>query len=113
VASHGSTGGAGLGTGGGGAGPAADLVATILARIEQHKRYPWLARRRGLEGEVELGFRVMPDGSVADLRVERSGGALFDEAAMAAVREAAPLPACAAPLRLPIRFRLTDQRAIR
>jgi TonB family protein len=61
-----------------------------------------------MEGTVELTFRVGTGGAATDLRVERSAGAVLDEAACAAVRAAAPLPLVPGPVRLPIRFRLTD-----
>lgn len=50
-------------------------------------RFPALAERRGLEGKVVLRFRVLPDGSVGDIFVEKSSGyAVLDEAAMAGAK---------------------------
>jgi TonB family protein len=97
----------------GGPGGAGDVAALISARIQAHRRYPLLARKRGLEGTVEVVFRVDAAGNVTDLRVDKSAGELFDAAAVEAVRAAAPLPACTQPVRVPIRFRLTGERAIR
>jgi len=105
--------GQGGGHGGVGSGGGGDLAGLIQARIMAHRRYPLLARKRGLEGTVEVVFRVDAAGNVVDLRVDKSGGNLFDAAAVDAVRAAAPLPPCAQPIRVPIRFRLLDERAIR
>ncbi|HJZ83907.1 MAG TPA: energy transducer TonB [Polyangia bacterium] len=123
AATGGATGpgtGVGAGTGtvpgtgsGAGAAPSPDLARLIQARIQAHRRYPLLARRQGLEGTVELTFRVGQDGSVYDLHVVRSAGPLFDQAATSAVQSAIPLPPCSVPVRVPIRFRLTEERAIR
>ena len=104
-------GGPGAGVGGGSGG--GDLAGLIQARIMAHRRYPLLARKRGLEGTVEVVFRVDAAGNVVDLRVDKSAGDLFDSAAVDAVRAAAPLPPCAQSIRVPIRFRLLDERAIR
>jgi protein TonB len=110
--------GPGSGTGGGsgmgsGHGSSPDVAAQIQARILAHRRYPLLARKRGLEGTVEVVFRVDAAGNVVDLRVDKSAGELFDAAAVDAVRAAAPLPVCAQPIRVPIRFRLVEERGIR
>src|SRR5262249_26287303 len=105
--------GRGRGAGPGSASGGGDVAGVIQARIQAHRHYPLLARKRGLEGTVEVVFRVDPAGNVVDLRVDKSAGDLFDAAAVEAVRAAAPLPPCASPVRVPIRFRLLDERAIR
>lgn len=49
-------------------------------------RYPSLARRRRIEGRVEVGFTVMPDGSVSNVRVLKSHpGSVFDREAINAM----------------------------
>lgn len=51
-------------------------------------RYPSLALRRGIEGNVELAFTIGPDGAVSDARVVRgSPSGTFDEAALAVTRQ--------------------------
>jgi protein TonB len=84
------------------------LKARIHAAVARHRHYPRLARRRGLEGTVVLAFRISQAGSITDLRVERSAGALLDDAARAAVRKAGPLPPYGDVIRIPVRFRLDD-----
>ena len=50
-------------------------------------RYPYMARRRGQEGQVLLRVRVTADGNAAMVRVRRSSGyPLLDAAAATAVR---------------------------
>jgi TonB family protein len=69
------------------------LIAEATARIRAHRRYPELARRRGIEGTVRLAFRVLPDGRVSELTVRKSADdASLDEAAREAVLESVPLP---------------------
>jgi TonB family protein len=111
--------GGGRGAAGGSAGTRVDTACStadalaIRAAVEARKRYPLLARRRGLEGSVELVVRVAPDGGLAEVQVARSAGEPFDSAALEAVHAAVPLPRCSAPVRIPIRFRLTGGHAIR
>lgn len=59
-------------------------------------RYPVIAMRRKLEGQVELAFTVRPDGSVDDVRVLSSEpDDVFDREAVAAMERwrFAPQPA--------------------
>lgn len=50
--------------------PAASNVPVTLTAISTvQPRYPPLALRRRIEGSVELGFTVMPDGSVTNVKV--------------------------------------------
>jgi len=77
----------------------------ILAQL----RYPLIARRQGLSGQVEVAFLIAPDGSVSELRIRSSSGhAVLDEQALAAIRRAAPFapPRLAALLVMPVTFQL-------
>jgi len=83
--------------------------AALRALVAAHKRYPALARRRGLSGTTVLTFGVAADGGLATLSVERSSGSpLLDAAALAAVRDAAPFPIGGCSFTLPVQFRLAD-----
>ncbi|OIO73303.1 MAG: hypothetical protein AUJ57_04700 [Zetaproteobacteria bacterium CG1_02_53_45] len=66
-------------------------LAEVMAHIEQHKWYPKAARRRGIEGEVHVSFKLLPDGSAHQLVVE-NGPSLLVTAARAAVERAIPMP---------------------
>ena len=104
-------------TGGGrsGAGAAADddddggdaTRRAIRARIETHRRYPELARRRGIEGTVRLRFSIRADGTAGGIEVVEHADPLRDRAAEAALREAAPLPRLPGSIEIALRFRLT------
>jgi TonB family protein len=51
-------------------------------------QYPEAARKRGIEGWVEVAFTVLPNGSVDDVEVRNASPAeVFDEAAIRAVRQ--------------------------
>lgn len=67
-------------------------LAAVLAHIESHKFYPLPARRRGLQGLVDVRFTLDARGMISNLDVTGSNS-LFVEAARAAVRKALPLPA--------------------
>lgn len=56
---------------------------TLLKRIEPV--YPTMARSSGLQGQVELQFRILKDGSVSDVR-RVSGQSVLANAAIEAVR---------------------------
>jgi protein TonB len=87
----------------------------VRLKIERHKRYPRLARRRNIEGRVTVGFVIIPDGSVKRVRVVQSSRfKILDRAALRAVTESMPFPKppqdlskSALPLQLTIVFELT------
>jgi periplasmic protein TonB len=74
------------GTGGGPFKPGAGIEPPTLLR-EVKPAYTDEARRRSIEGNVQLEIVVRRDGSVANLRVLRSLGAGLDQKAMDAVRQ--------------------------
>ena len=76
--------------------------------------YPMMARRLGEEGRVMLRVFVTPEGSPGEVRIHISSGSpLFDDAAIAAVKQWHFVPArqgdnaIAAWVQVPIVFRLT------
>lgn len=70
----------------------ADLAA-VRVGIGRTLVYPALARRREWQGTVIVSFTLVADGTVVDLAVRRSSGyEALDEAALDAVRRAAPFP---------------------
>lgn len=69
------------------------FLAQVRRRIARHKDYPWVARRRHMEGRVTVRFAIYPDGSAQGLQVVQSSGfSPLDRAALEAVRKAAPFP---------------------
>ena len=107
-AGHGTGQGTTPGSGGGGGGDSQRLLALVRSKIRSHRRYPELARRRGIEGKVEVSFRILSDGRVSELMVRRGADPMLDEAALAAVRAASPLPPFPEPLTVELDFGLED-----
>ena len=78
--------GSGGGTGGGPYRPGSGITPPSLVR-EVKPAYTEDARRRGLEGDVELEIVVRSDGSVGQVRLLRGLGAGLDQRAADAVRQ--------------------------
>jgi len=75
----------------------ADAEAAYKARVRQavaeHKHYPTLARRMREEGRVVVGFSLESSGALVAVHIKQSSGSeRLDEAALQAVRDAAPFP---------------------
>ena len=90
-------------------------LEALVDRIRRHRRYPYLARRRGIEGTVCMRLGIDALGRVTSLRVTcGSAHAALVEAAESAVAEAspfAPLPALlgtSLAVEVPIVFRLEE-----
>jgi TonB family protein len=78
--------GSGGGTGGGPYRPGSGITPPSLLR-EVKPDYTEDARRRGINGEVELEIVVRSDGTVGDVRLVRGLGAGLDQRAIDAVRQ--------------------------
>ena len=81
----------------------ARYLATLLDRIERHKAYPRVARRRNLEGRVEVVFEVSCNGSISGLAVSKGHG-ILQKSARRAVQQALPLPPPPAGIECPARI---------
>ena len=78
---------------GGMAGAEADYAAVLLAWLERHKEYPRAAQQRRQQGVVLLYIVIDRDGRVIDSRIQKSSGQqLLDQAALAMLERAQPLP---------------------
>ena len=65
----------------------------LVARLERYKQYPSQAQSRDEQGVAQLAFSVDRSGGVHNARIVRSSGSsLLDEATLALVERAAPLP---------------------
>lgn len=77
-------------------------------------RYPVLSRYSGEEGRVELKARILPDGSLGEVSIEKSSGsALLDRTAIAGTKAAKLVSKSSSEIasrghwvRLPVEFRL-------
>ncbi len=64
------------------------VVSYLRQLVERRKVYPMLARQRGFEGEVLLGFRVVDDGAIQSVHVARSSGnRLLDQSALQTLKQ--------------------------
>ncbi|MBK8069092.1 MAG: TonB family protein [Rhodanobacteraceae bacterium] len=76
-----------------------EYIRALMAALLQHRSYPPEARRQRARGVVQLRFTVGRDGHVLASNVARSAGhAVLDEAALAVLAAADPLPAIPASL---------------
>jgi protein TonB len=74
-------------------GPGDDYLERAKRRIAEYKHYPPQAVQQKEEGTALLDITVRRDGQVLDVTLRRSSGfPLIDQAALAAVRAASPLP---------------------
>lgn len=90
-------------------GDATRWKSRVVAHLERRKRYPSAARARGEEGTVLVAFRIDGGGRVLSASLARSSGySALDEAALAMVERASPVPAPPAgvgtTLTAPVRF---------
>jgi len=70
------------------------------------KYYPASARRRGIEGHVEVGFTLTRDGAADQVSVlHGSGYAMLDHAALETVHRAQPFPVENGKYRFSLRFK--------
>jgi len=77
----------------------------VQSRLEANKFYPASARRRGIEGEVELGFALNGEGLAdAVMILAGSGHTILDRAAMQTVHRAQPFPIFEGEYRVRLRF---------
>lgn len=84
------------------------LLRTIRRQIARVWTYPDAARRDGLEGRVELRFRVAADGSAETVEILKSSGhTVLDDDLVQTVRRAGPYPTFTGWVRLPFTYRLT------
>jgi len=65
----------------------------IKEKIEENKRYPLLARNKGIEGEVWIKFEILKDGKVKNINVVKSSHhQILDKAARESIKKANPFP---------------------
>jgi TonB family protein len=82
-----------------------DQRQMIQAALERAKRYPRMARERGIEGVVYVRFRVLPSGSVERVEIIKSSGSgILDSASIKTVYRARPLPRVSGWIDVPISY---------
>ncbi|MCD6353356.1 MAG: energy transducer TonB [Proteobacteria bacterium] len=92
-----------------------DYLAMVRLKIEQHKKYPPIARIKQKQGKVIIRFVITLEGTVRTMQIIKSSGHVsLDEAGLEAIRSSTPFPKPPAklfkreiPIELPIIFELT------
>ncbi|NQV16775.1 energy transducer TonB [bacterium] len=87
-------------------------VGGMQAIINQ-AQYPLSASENRMEGQLVLSFRVDQRGNVSHIIVVESGGEIFNEAAIAAVRNTTWIPASYNAQSIPIRYELPFRYTIK
>ena len=75
------------------------FLANIRAKINKHKSYPRIAKKRGMQGMVNVKFTILSNGTVGNISV--SGPKVFHKSARKAVESAFPISVKNAPISLP------------
>lgn len=71
----------------------AQYLRLVRERIGRYKKYPFIARKRALEGEVGIRFLLTGAGEAQFLAISKSSGQeILDRAALKAVQDGAPFP---------------------
>jgi len=86
-------------------------MAEVRSRVAAHKRYPSMARSRGIEGLVIVRVAIGADGSLESVEVAGEGSGVLARATRQAVERAAPFPVpprSDLSFEIPIRYDLDD-----
>lgn len=78
------------------------FLSELMAKIEEHKFYPSVARRRNLQGTIQVRFRLGCRGEVQALEISGEHS-LLRKAAGKAIEAAIPLPQIPAEIQCPMR----------
>jgi len=81
------------------------FTSLIRQHLESFKYYPASARRRGIEGEVDVAFKLAMSGHADEVSIiHGSGYAVLDRAALDTVQRAQPFPVDEGRYRFRLRF---------
>jgi len=67
-----------------------NFIADLIKRINRNKSYPRVARRRSIQGTIEMKFIIQMDGRVKDIQVI-SGKNIFKKSAIKAIKSSFPI----------------------
>ncbi len=87
------------------------FLANIRTKINKHKSYPRIAKKRGMQGTVNVEFTILSNGNVGNISV--SGPKVFHQSARNAVESAFPVNVKNAPITLPKSINITLRYQIR
>lgn len=66
------------------------FIKHLIHKINSNKSYPHTARRRGIEGLVDVKFKILSDGNVEDIKII-SGRSIFKKSAIQAITRSFPI----------------------
>lgn len=69
-----------------------DYVNQVFSRINAKATYPRTAKLRGEEGRIVYKLKLSPSGELLGHEIKSSGNQVLDDAAVAAIKAAAPFP---------------------
>ena len=85
--------------------------SALRTKIDRHKFYPRIAKKRGMEGMVKVKFTILANGKVGNIIVK--GSKIFHNSAKNAVKSAFPISVKKAPITLPTSINITLHYQIR
>jgi protein TonB len=90
------------------------VLKAIRSAIEKAKDYPFLARKKKIEGTVITEFTISGRGYPEDIKVKKSSGSeILDSAAIKIITRAAPFPKVNSKIVIPLTFKLTESNSER
>lgn len=66
------------------------FINDLIKKINDNKSYPNMARRRGIEGLVNVKFKILSDGNVEEIKIV-SGKSVFTKSAIEAISKSFPV----------------------
>ncbi len=66
-------------------------LSRIIAAIQAHKSYPYSARRRHLEGDIQVSFSIDAQGQISELHIS-GGSSVLRASTKQAIEDAMPFP---------------------
>jgi len=76
----------------------------LRRKIDNHKFYPRMAKKRGIEGIVSVKFTILPNGRVGNIEIK--GPKIFHHSARDAIKSAFPLNVKDIPVSLPVHINI-------
>ena len=71
-----------------------DFHHMVKQKIEEARRYPLWAKKKGIQGITRISFTLLPDGSCLEVKISGSSGSeILDHEALETLKRAAPFPA--------------------
>lgn len=69
------------------------VSAALRKRLSSHFEYPWLARKRGWQGNVSLSLTIKKDGQLSNYKIATTSGyAVLDKSALNSAKQIIKLP---------------------